>query len=199
MTAEELAQDPSYQFRLNQGIQALENSNAAAGLSRTGGSYKGLIDYAGGAASQEFAAADARRNATYDRGVDAASRTYTAAAEGASAEFAPLMTGWQQTTTDAQRNAELAFDRGWQQEIYGKDDWRQQQQFNADQSASAKDEDYRRMVFMADDNFRQVVYGTDDAFRKAVAAESDVWKRTVMLEERKKWEEEMRYKWANPA
>jgi hypothetical protein len=54
------------------------------------------------------------------------------------------------------------------------------------------------MVFMADDNFRKVVYGTDDAFRKAVAAEGDAWKRTVMEEERRRWQEEMRYKWANP-
>ena len=47
--------DPSYAFRLSQGQGALENNNAARGLSRTGGAYKGLIDYGQNAASQEYA------------------------------------------------------------------------------------------------------------------------------------------------
>ena len=46
--------DPSYAFRLSQGQGALENNNAARGLSRTGGAYKGLIDYGQNAASQEY-------------------------------------------------------------------------------------------------------------------------------------------------
>jgi hypothetical protein len=64
LTAEQLAQDPSYQFRLKQGQQALENSAASKGVLRTGNTAKGLIDYGQGAASQEYAAADARARQT---------------------------------------------------------------------------------------------------------------------------------------
>ena len=52
-TANEMTIDPSYQFRLQQGQQALENSNAARGLN-TGATAKGLLDYGQGAASQEY-------------------------------------------------------------------------------------------------------------------------------------------------
>lgn len=65
MTADELQQDPSYQFRLQQGQQALEQSAAAKGLLRTGGTYKGLLDYGQNAASQEYAAANARKLGAY--------------------------------------------------------------------------------------------------------------------------------------
>lgn len=63
-TAEEMAADPSYKFRLEQGQNALENSAASKGMLRTGNTAKGLIDYGQGAASQEYAAIDARSRAT---------------------------------------------------------------------------------------------------------------------------------------
>lgn len=46
--------DPSYQFRLNQGLGALQNAAAAKGVLRTGGALKGLNDYAQNSASQEY-------------------------------------------------------------------------------------------------------------------------------------------------
>ena len=61
VSAADLAADPSYQFRLAQGQGALENSNSARGLSRTGGAYKGLIDYGQNAASQEYGNVYARK------------------------------------------------------------------------------------------------------------------------------------------
>ena len=51
---EQAQQDPGYQFRLQQGQQALENSAAAKGMLRTGGTMKGLMDYNQAAASQEY-------------------------------------------------------------------------------------------------------------------------------------------------
>lgn len=158
MTPEQLASDPSYNWRFDQGQRALQTSQAAKGLTRTGGSMVDLVNYGQNAASQEYAAAEARRQAGWDRNF-----------EGSQAEYAPTLLGWQTKTANDQRNAELQFDRDWQQELYNRDDA------------------YRRMVFMADDNFRKVVYGTDDAFRKAVQAEQDVWKRQVMEEERRRW------------
>jgi hypothetical protein len=46
--------DPGYQFRLQQGQQALQNSAAARGGLLTGGTAKALNDYAQNSASQEY-------------------------------------------------------------------------------------------------------------------------------------------------
>lgn len=53
-TLEEATQDPGYQFRLQQGQQALGNSASAKGLLRTGGTLKDFLDYGQNAASQEY-------------------------------------------------------------------------------------------------------------------------------------------------
>lgn len=65
MTAEELAQDPSYQFRSDEQLRGLEQSAAGKGLLRTGGTYRGLLDLSGQLASQEYGAANARKLGAY--------------------------------------------------------------------------------------------------------------------------------------
>jgi len=65
-TAAEAAADPSYQFRLQQGLDALERSGAARGITNTGATMKGLFDYGANSASQEYASVDARKRDTYD-------------------------------------------------------------------------------------------------------------------------------------
>lgn len=64
LSAEQLAADPSYQFRFQQGQGAAENILAHAGALRTGNAAKALTDYGQQAASQEYAAADARARGT---------------------------------------------------------------------------------------------------------------------------------------
>src|SRR5262245_22680707 len=49
--------DPSYQWRLQQGMQALEKSAATRGLLRSGSILKGMTGYAQGMASTEYQAA----------------------------------------------------------------------------------------------------------------------------------------------
>jgi hypothetical protein len=53
--------DPGYQFRLDQGLGALENRMAGRGLVGSGAEQKGIVDYAQGLASQEFGAAYGRQ------------------------------------------------------------------------------------------------------------------------------------------
>ena len=67
-TYEQAQQDPGYQFRLQQGQQALENSAAARGMLRTGGTMKGLMDYNQAAASQEYDKAYGRALGEYQMG-----------------------------------------------------------------------------------------------------------------------------------
>lgn len=45
---------PGYDFRLREGQRAIENSASAQGLLRSGNTWKGLIDYNQGMASQEY-------------------------------------------------------------------------------------------------------------------------------------------------
>jgi len=66
-TEADLAQDPSYQFRLKQGQDAALASAASRGLARTGGFAKALADYNQQAASQEYGNVYQRKAAEYDR------------------------------------------------------------------------------------------------------------------------------------
>lgn len=50
-------QDPSYQFRLNEGLKALQASGAARGTLLSGQGLKDITNYAQGAASQEYQSA----------------------------------------------------------------------------------------------------------------------------------------------
>ena len=63
--------DPSYQWRLQQGMKALNTRNAALGIARSGAAAKGMNNYAQNAASQEYQAAYTRhrndRNDAFDR------------------------------------------------------------------------------------------------------------------------------------
>ena len=61
LTAETFTADPGYDWRVKEGTRALENSAAAQGLLRTGGTLKDLMSWREGLASQEFGNVDARR------------------------------------------------------------------------------------------------------------------------------------------
>lgn len=56
----DVTQDPGYQFRMDQGIEALDKSAAARGRLLSGAQQKGVTDYAQNVASQEYANAYAR-------------------------------------------------------------------------------------------------------------------------------------------
>jgi hypothetical protein len=67
VTAEDLAADPSMEFRRKAGEDALVNSAAAKGLGRSGGTMKALMDYNQGAASQEYGNVYQRKASEHDR------------------------------------------------------------------------------------------------------------------------------------
>jgi len=58
---EEMNADPGYQFRMQQGQQALERSGAARGVTNTGGTLQNILDYGQQAGSQEYGAAYGRK------------------------------------------------------------------------------------------------------------------------------------------
>jgi len=60
-TAEDMMQDPGYQFRLDEGLKGIENSAAARGMQLSGRTLKGIGRYAQDYASGEFQNAYNRR------------------------------------------------------------------------------------------------------------------------------------------
>jgi hypothetical protein len=65
-TATDMTADPGYQFRLQQGQEALERSGAARGVTNTGGTLKDILDYGQQAASQEYGNVFGRQRDVYD-------------------------------------------------------------------------------------------------------------------------------------
>jgi hypothetical protein len=65
-TAADMTADPGYQFRLQQGQEALERSGAALGVTNTGGTLKDILDYGQRAASQEYGNVFGRQRDVYD-------------------------------------------------------------------------------------------------------------------------------------
>ena len=113
LTLGEFAVDPSYEWRKSQGLGAMQNSKAARGLSRTGGTQKAYGAYASDLASQEFGNVDARRYRDYlaqygqeqdqyaakigEYGLDFGGydTKFNANYTGARDEYAPLFSTWQ--------------------------------------------------------------------------------------------------------
>lgn len=72
MTADQMEQlDPGYQFRINQGLQAVNNSAAARGGLLSGATLKELNNYAQGQASSEFQNAFNRNLTNWQTGFNA--------------------------------------------------------------------------------------------------------------------------------
>lgn len=66
-TAEDLYADPSYKWRLQQGLDAMQQSQVAGGLNLSGAAAKQINDWAQNEASKEYAAAYGRANDQYNK------------------------------------------------------------------------------------------------------------------------------------
>ena len=94
---QDLLNDPSYKWRLDQSLGALQNSAASRGVARTGNTAKGLIDYAGSSASQEYGNA-------FDRALKVFGTDY----QGDLDEYKPKLITYQTKAAGQQRAQELS-------------------------------------------------------------------------------------------
>jgi hypothetical protein len=193
-TGEDALNDPGYKFALNQGIGQINASHAAKGDLFTGGTVKGLVDYANQSAAQQY-------DKVYDRDFQ-----QWAAEQGMSADEADR--NWGRNTDVYDRNIDAAvlrnqaytgdraYDFGreafdtqnnqWQQQFdTGNRQW--DKTYESGERRWQQDFDQRVNEFANSDQFRRYVYGTDDEYRRWRDAENDAWKRTVMDEERKRF------------
>ena len=83
-TMEEAMNDPGYQMALKEGLKGMQQSQAAQGLLRTGGSLKDLMNYGQGMAAQQY-------GNVYNR----AANTYGTNLGTAKDIFAPQFGSWQ--------------------------------------------------------------------------------------------------------
>jgi len=110
-----LAQDPGYQFRMNQGVAALDRSAAGRGLLLSGAQTKALNDYGQGMASSELSNAYNRVAGIADAGRGAAGNLATLQsgrgtalanlATGQATQNAGLMTNTTNALTNINQNA----------------------------------------------------------------------------------------------
>jgi hypothetical protein len=118
----QLANDPSYQFRLKEGQRALENSAGARGTLRTGGTLKDLLGYGQSFASQEYNNIYNRAADTYDRNRNNAFTSWSANTdENRAAYDRDFQASWNEFLPK-QRAAELQFGRDWDLFTYMNDD-----------------------------------------------------------------------------
>jgi hypothetical protein len=130
LTADQLQQDPSYKFRLSQGLGALQNSAAARGFLNTGATAKGLMDYAGQSASQEYQAANERARQTYQQNLTNQA-SVTGQNNAAQAQAYGLTNQFQQAAQLANQGANLNAAQ------FNVNAGQQNQQFNASNAQQA--------------------------------------------------------------
>lgn len=143
---DEIYQDPSYQFRLEQGQKALESSAAGKGTLRTGGTLKDLLGYGQNFASQEYGniynrklgenqqgwnnALDAYKTNfgskldTYKTNFGGKLDTFDRELQSAKAAYEPNVLRYTTEAQVGQRGAENAYDRAWNEYLQGYNQWR---------------------------------------------------------------------------
>lgn len=124
-TLEEAQKEPGFDFALQQGVKAYENSKAYLGTYRSGATIKGLNDYARNMATQNYGQVFDRKAQTYDRNRSNAADAY-ATNYGISRDvFDRNYTAAKDQYAPQARAAELDFARDWDIYSYeGDDDYR---------------------------------------------------------------------------
>lgn len=126
-TGEDVTADPGFRFRLDEGLQALQNAAAAKGLLRSGGTLKDFIRYGQGFASNEYQNVFNRNQSVWEADTRNTFGTFDRRLDVAQSEFAPKMTGYQTQAQAAQRGAELSYDRAWKEYLTDWDIFEQNQ------------------------------------------------------------------------
>jgi hypothetical protein len=101
-TLQDAQNEPGYQFRLQAGQSALDNSAAAKGTLRTGGSLKDLVEYGQNFGAQEY-------QNVFNRALQGYNTNYTAAKDA----YAPRFAQYQNQFQAEQSRAQLEANQHW--------------------------------------------------------------------------------------
>lgn len=119
-TLDDALAEPGYAFRAKAGTDAIEHSAAAAGLLRSGGTFKDLADWSGKNASQEY-------GNVYNRALSSFDRLY----QGRHDEYAPRLAEW---TTNANAKLQAAIaekNLGWNMYAFSHPSYEFSHQYHA--------------------------------------------------------------------
>jgi len=137
-TAEEVLNDPGYQFSRNEGERALKAGYASGGVLNTGGTMKDILAWGGNYANTRYVDVLNRKLNIYGTNRAGAVQKYnmnygtqyqdpySIAYQGAKDAFAPKMTGYATNAAANQRSNELDYDRAYEnfQDEYAR--WKHQ-------------------------------------------------------------------------
>jgi hypothetical protein len=112
-SAQDALNDPGYQFRAAEGQKALQQSQAAKGILRTGGSLKDLLGWGQNFASQEYGNVFDRYARGYDTRFNTAKDKYQFQYTGAKDTYAPKLFEWQTKSAFGSNAAQEAWRRQW--------------------------------------------------------------------------------------
>lgn len=130
LTNDELKQTDAYKFRLSQGLGAMQNAAASKGTLFGGATLKGLNDYAGQSASQEYEAANQRAQQVAQGNITNQANT-VGQNNQANAQAYGLTNQYQQGAQIANQGANL------QAGMFNSGQQQQNNQFNAGQGNQA--------------------------------------------------------------
>lgn len=128
-TLQEAQNQPGYQFGLQQGEQALQQSRAAQGLLRTGGTLKDILDYGRNAATQNYSNVLNQNLGVYNTNRQGAVQAYNTnyqtqyqdpnnqAYQTARDALSQANLGYQTDSAAAQHTADASNNRAWDQYI----------------------------------------------------------------------------------
>lgn len=123
-TLQEAQNQPGYQFGVQQGEQALQQSRAAQGLLRTGGTLKDILNYGQQAATQNYGNVLNQDEGIYNTNRAGALSTYntnyqTQYVDPYNAQILP----WQTEAANAQHVADQSYNNAWGQYTNSQDLW----------------------------------------------------------------------------
>ena len=163
-TERDMMRDPGYQARMNAGSKALEASQAAKGVLKTGGAMKGMVDYAQNAGSQEYGNVYNRRKGEQETLYGQSANTYGINRGNAAENFdrneaarhqayATRQGAWRDNADVNLRGQELGYnvaqgtwDRNYAKARQGYDDEQQARQAAAAAASANANQSYNRAL-----------------------------------------------------
>lgn len=110
----EAKNEPGYQFASEEGRRALEQSAAAKGTLRTGGTLKDILGWGNRFAEQNYGNVFDRYARGYDTRFNTAKDKFGFQYQGAKDEYAPRLFEWQTKTAFGTNAAQQAWQKAWE-------------------------------------------------------------------------------------
>lgn len=191
-TGTSMLSDPSYQFRLQEGQRALENSAAAKGLTRTGAQMKGLQDYSQQFASQEYGNLYNRAQQQYGQNRENATQQYAMNEANRKGTYQQNLGLAQSTaaTNEAERYKAYMQNFGKAVSTYGTNE-------------SNRADAYKQNLGLKQDIYASAYKTADDTYTKAYQAAKDMYapkQKAAELQYGREWDvyklgQEQQYKY----